>query len=413
MNTKFNWLNEPFIKQLVTVLGSDNIRFVGGAVRDSLIGRPIHDIDAATSLLPDEVIKRLKEASISVIPTGLSHGTVTAYSKEVSVEITTLRVDTETDGRRAKVTYTSDWSLDASRRDFTMNAIYVDNVGNCFDPFNGQKDLANGRVVFIGNAEDRIKEDALRILRFFRFNAWFSLGGMNEEGLNACKQHQNLISNLSIERIRDEFIKLLRAPNPVAVLMAMFESRMITEFLPDFKILDRNEAQTRLENLVQIEGEFTASVNPLARLVCLYGLQYGEYKKWGRKFKLSKKQINLLIQTYRANNLFNKMVSQYKNILLTHQMLIYRFGYDVYQLFYFVNASQDIEFERDLSFFKKMQTWDVPVFPIRGNDLIERGWTQGPDIAKALSLLENSWIESSFSLTKEQLILDVLSYPLK
>jgi poly(A) polymerase len=408
MDARLNWLNVPFIKQLVGTLGHDNIRFVGGAVRDSLIGRPIQDIDAATSLRPDDVIARLRKASISVIPTGLDHGTVTAHSKDLDVEITTLRVDEETDGRRAKVAFTSDWSVDASRRDFTMNAIYVDSMGNVFDPFHGQEDLAEGRVVFIGNAEARIREDALRILRFFRFNAWFAAHDMDPDGLLACKCCKDLITSLSMERVRDEFIKLLCAPNPVSVFMSMIDMGVAAVFLPDVETLDKYKVRQRLETLIQTENELEVKPNPWARLVCIYGPQYEGYRKLGQRFKFSKKQMKILTQICQATVFFEEMMMYYEDASLTHKVLVYRFGREVYQLFFLLNSSLSIRFKKNIFHFEKMKTWVIPIFPVGGNDLMKHGWKQGPEIADTLRFLEDQWIKSNFSLTKEQLVLNAL-----
>ncbi|MCG8506772.1 MAG: CCA tRNA nucleotidyltransferase, partial [Sphingomonadales bacterium] len=205
------WLADAAVTRVVAALGANNCRFVGGAVRNTLLGEPVTDIDIATRLEPDAVIARLEAAEIKAVPTGLKHGTVTAVAEGHAIEVTTLRHDVETDGRHAKVAFTDDWQADAARRDFTFNALYAAPDGTLYDYFGGLDDLKAGHVRFIGDAEARITEDALRILRFFRFHAHYGAGGMDAAGLDACAALAGRLDILSVERVRDELLKLLAA----------------------------------------------------------------------------------------------------------------------------------------------------------------------------------------------------------
>ncbi|GFQ76049.1 CCA tRNA nucleotidyltransferase 1, mitochondrial [Trichonephila clavata] len=207
-------------------------RLVGGCVRDSILQRDVHDIDLATNLLPNQTIKALKLRNIKTIPTGLKHGTITAVLNQRSFEITTLRHDVKCDGRHAKVEFTNNWQADASRRDFTFNALYADKHGHIYDYFGGIEDLKARRLNFIGNAEDRIKEDYLRILRAFRFHAKICVGDLSDEILNVCKKHSHMIQNLSGERIRDEILKLLECNDPFPTLKSMQESDVLQKIIP-------------------------------------------------------------------------------------------------------------------------------------------------------------------------------------
>ncbi|CAH2216964.1 jg5551, partial [Pararge aegeria aegeria] len=201
-------------------------------VRDSILQRDIHDIDLATNLLPNQAVKALKLRNIKTIPTGLKHGTITAILNKRSFEITTLRHDIKCDGRHAKVEFTNDWQADASRRDFTFNALYADKHGHIYDYFGGIQDLKTRKLNFIGNAEDRIKEDYLRILRAFRFHAKICIGDLSDEILDVCKKHSHMIQNLSGERIREEIFKLLECNDPAPTLKSMQKSDVLQKIIP-------------------------------------------------------------------------------------------------------------------------------------------------------------------------------------
>ncbi|MEM9682546.1 MAG: CCA tRNA nucleotidyltransferase, partial [Pseudomonadota bacterium] len=223
-------------------------RFVGGCVRDSLIGRQVGDIDIATDAVPERVTEALQAADIRAIPTGIDHGTITAVANGVPFEITTLRRDVETFGRHATVAYTDDWIEDAARRDFTINALSLGRDGTLFDPFGGEADLRAGRIRFVGDARARIQEDVLRLLRFFRFHAYYGRNGLDADGLAACREFATRLSGLSAERIWTELRRLLLAPEPTFVLREMGASDILAEILPEARLFDG------LERLIVLEG---------------------------------------------------------------------------------------------------------------------------------------------------------------
>ena len=238
------------------------VRFVGGCVRDALLGRAVKDVDIATHDDPETVTALLKAAGIRAIPTGIAHGTVTAVTGAAHFEITTLREDVETDGRRAKVAFTDDWEADAARRDFTFNAIFCAPDGTIYDRFGGIEDLKAGRVRFVGDAETRLKEDVLRLLRFFRFHAWYGRGLPDPKGLDACRKFAHLLPNLSGERVAAETLRLLGAEDPSPVFALMRQEGILTHFLPEAQNI------ARLTALVALERGY-GEADPLRRLAAV------------------------------------------------------------------------------------------------------------------------------------------------
>src|SRR5665213_1315156 len=237
--TSLPWMSEAATRAVMAALGDGNARFVGGCVRDALLGRPVLDIDIATKLPPDEVTRRLEAAGIRAVPTGLAHGTVTAVLKPRHFEITTLRRDVETFGRHARVAFTDDWAEDAGRRDFTMNALYLGADGAVFDPIGGLADLRTGYVRFVGDAGRRIDEDVLRLLRFYRFYAHYGKGEADEAARDAARERAPLLPSLSAERVAAEMLKLLAAPDPLPVLALMREDGVLAQMLPEATAFDR------------------------------------------------------------------------------------------------------------------------------------------------------------------------------
>lgn len=227
-----DWWQGASAVALLDALGGQ-ARFVGGAVRDSLLNRPVNDVDLATPLLPDEVIARLEAAGFKAIPTGIEHGTITAVVTGKTFEITTLRRDAATDGRRATVAFSTDWAEDAQRRDFTINALFADGDGRIYDYTDGSSDLDPTRIRFIGKAEDRVREDYLRLLRFFRFQAHYSRCPMDGEALQAAKVLAPGLAQLSAERVWSELKRLLAAPDPAEVLDAMAATGVLARVLPE------------------------------------------------------------------------------------------------------------------------------------------------------------------------------------
>ncbi|MEL6744920.1 MAG: CCA tRNA nucleotidyltransferase, partial [Pseudomonadota bacterium] len=245
------WLAQRSVQKVLALLSSDGgeARVNGGAVRNALLNEPVGDIDIATTLEPSEVVKRAKAAKIKSVPTGIDHGTVTLVIDADAFEVTTLRSDVETDGRHAVVRFGTDWTQDAQRRDLTMNALYCAADGTVFDPLSGYDDVMNRRVRFIGDALDRIREDRLRILRFFRFFAWYGAFRPDADGLRACVREKNGLRNLSAERIWQELSKLLAAPDPSRALLWMRQTGVLSVVLEE----SENWGIDTIHGLVRVE----------------------------------------------------------------------------------------------------------------------------------------------------------------
>src|SRR3954465_1148874 len=259
--TRHGWMTAPETIQVMTALGE--ARFVGGAVRNALLGVPMVDIDIAVPMPPEEAMARLKAKGIKVVETGLEHGTVTAVAGTHAFEVTSLRKDVETDGRHAVVSFTDDWAEDAARRDFTINALYAAAGGEIFDYATGGEDLIAGRVRFVGDARTRIAEDYLRVLRLFRFHAWYGKGDLDGEALRAAAEAKARLKNLSGERIAKELLRLLEAGNPSPVLRVMAATGILSVLLPGALALPR------LERLTEIEAENLFPRDGLLRLAAL------------------------------------------------------------------------------------------------------------------------------------------------
>ncbi len=384
------WLHAANFRTITKILGADNVRFVGGAVRDTLAGRTVKDIDIATKWLPLDAKGKLEEVGIKVIPTGLQHGTITAITDGEPVEITTLRRDVATDGRHAEVAFTDDWHVDAARRDFTVNALYAATNGTVFDPFGGVADLRAGCIRFIGDASERIREDGLRIMRFFRFHAGYGLGEPDEEGLTAVRSHLDMLNRLSAERIRDELLKLLAYPAPDETLRIM-DDIGLWQHTPVSGV--NLEAFNRLR-----DGEVASGVfgSPLARLAVLSGRSSEAFKLLGKALKLSKadaRRARLVVAASEAS------IPQTDHDI---RCLIYRFGQEAAATAVIMQAP----FRQD--WYDTVQTWDVPELPVKGRDIIAKGQEPGPDIKRLLEEAEALWIASDFSLGKQALLKQML-----
>ena len=375
---------------LLGILNSDglNARMVGGCARDALLGRKIIDIDIACSLAPEISMKRFDKAEIKVIPTGLKHGTITAVINGQHFEITTLRRDVETDGRHAKVAFTDDWGTDAARRDFTINALYLDEDGSLYDPCDGLGDLEGRQVRFIGDAGERITEDALRILRFFRFAAQIDGAELDKAGVAACMENKNLIGHLSGERLAQELFKILAADNVVSILNKMDKAGIIAEILPNYKDCEK------ACNYIQFENKM-GRCDILARLSCLIGEKVDDIS---RHLKLSNSQAKTL-KEYNEHDIIVHDALNKKDA----RKYIYLWGRDVF-IFALLQNSLNCQM---LDF---AESWAIPIFPLLGRDLIKVGIKAGPTLGQNLKRLENEWIEGDFNLSKEELI-SRIKYP--
>ena len=363
-----SWRTRPGLDALATALGAEEgaARYVGGAVRDTLLGLPVADIDIATAHPPQQVIARLASAGIKAIPTGLAHGTITAVSAGTVVEVTTLRRDVATDGRHAQVAFTDDWQEDAARRDFTMNALYADPVsGTLFDWFGGLDDLAARRVRFIGDPYRRIAEDHLRILRFFRFHARF--GDMPDSaGLDACTDRANDLMALSRERISAELLKLLVAKGAVPVVALMVERGIFRPVLPE--IVD----VPALTALAEAEAAAGVAPDAIRRLAALIPPATAEAV--GARLRLSNADRKRLIAAHDGPGSEGA------------RGLAYRVGREI-ALDRLLLAGAEVE---------ELQDWSPPRLPVGGGDLVTRGIARGPEVARALRQIETLWIAEGF-----------------
>jgi poly(A) polymerase len=352
---------------------------VGGAVRDALLGRKVGDIDLATTLPPEHVMDILAKAGFKTVPTGIAHGTITAVVDHIGYEITTLRRDVETDGRHAQVAFTDNWREDAARRDFTFNALYVDAERNLYDYFNGVEDAKAGRVRFIGDARARIREDVLRILRFFRFYAFFGKGDADAEALAACRELANLIPNLSAERIAHEFTKLLAAENPLPALQLMNDCGVTRQFLPEVSDL------SRLYALLETEKRYGIAPMALVRFAATLPSDGKIASAVAARLKLSNRdaetlrglaELPNLLRDNRTPAALRRMINQYGKENCRAAMLL--------------NG-------REISdALATIAAWESPVFPIKGEDIVKLGLPQGPRIGEILRAVEKWWISGDF-----------------
>jgi poly(A) polymerase len=363
------WTQRAELAELIVALGADNARYVGGAVRDTLLGLAVKDIDLATVLLPETVIERLNAAGIRAVPTGIDHGTVTAVLHGGPVEITTLRHDVSTDGRRATVAFAEDWREDAARRDFTINALYADPAtGEIFDYFGGLADLADRRVRFIGDARQRIREDHLRILRYFRFQARFGSEPADAESEAACAELAATLKGLSRERIGMEFLNLLGLPDPAPTAARMKELGVLDVILPKADI----EALGRLVGEEQRQG---SAPDPIRHLAALLPPEPWVAEQVAARFRLSGAQKKRLVQAA-------ERVSGPK---------------DAHALAYHLGLQEAIDWllleGGDIA---PLVGWEIPVFPLKGGAIVARGVTAGPEVARILLMIEAHWVHEGF-----------------
>jgi tRNA nucleotidyltransferase/poly(A) polymerase len=401
------WLKARRLQLLFDLLcdGDGEARINGGAVRNSLLGEPVSDVDVSTNLLPDEVIARFSAAGLKTVPTGIEHGTVTAVIEGVPFEITTLRADIETNGRHAVVRFGSDWVDDARRRDFTINALYVDRNGVVYDPLDGMEDIKLRRVRFIGEAEDRIKEDHLRILRFFRFFAWYGRGAPHREGLKACVRMRQSLQALSVERVWKELKKLLSAPEPSRAVLWMRQTGILSIVLPE----SEKWGIDALPRIVRAQSELGWDADPLLRLMTMIPPDQGVAELLSARLKFSKAEQKRLFD-WASSTAPSAQISD-----TGLSKLLYRGSKEGIvdairlELARLREAGRDDDkallaaaaVNRLLDF---SLSWQRPKFPVKGRDLIARGAIPGEEIGRRLEVLENRWIESGFVLGKEALL---------
>ncbi|WP_338240617.1 CCA tRNA nucleotidyltransferase [Aurantiacibacter hainanensis] len=365
------WTARDDLAALVAALGADSVRWVGGAVRDTLLDLPVKDIDAATTLHPEEVMARLKDAGIRSVPTGIDHGTITALLDHGPVEVTTLRKDVATDGRRATVSFATDWREDAARRDFTINALYVHpETLEIADYFGGLADLDTRRVRFIGDAEERIREDHLRILRYYRFQARFG-SILDDEGEEACAKLAPMLKGLSRERVAMELLGLLALDDPQTTVQRMFARGVLPVILPEVD----SDGLARMADLIAAEKRRHAPPAAIRRLAALLPADARTAEQVAARLRLSNAQKKRLARlAARARRPGDARV------------LAYREGMDVARdLLLLADAPTDV-----------LDDWSIPELPLRGGEIVARGVDAGPEVARILQAVESRWLEEGF-----------------
>jgi len=370
------WRRNPDLGSLIVALGGGegDIRFVGGAVRDTLLGMTVKDIDCATRLLPEDSSRRIAAAGFKAIPTGIAHGTITAILPSGPVEVTTLRRDLTTDGRHAVVAFTDEWREDAARRDFTINALFADPLtGEVHDYFGGISDLDQGIVRFIGDPLQRIAEDHLRILRLFRFHARFGRGAPDPDALSACVTRANDLMALSRERIADELLKLLGCDDPGPTVRLMVDSGIFRPIIPEID----DSGVERLIRLIARERSAEVAGNPLRRLGALLPQDPAVAVAIAQRLKFSK--------------LATRRLKQALSGLDSARALAYRYGPET-------AADVLLRSDHDVAVLglAQLSGWERPRLPVSGGDLIEKGLDAGPTIAATLQTIERRWVAEDF-----------------
>lgn len=366
------WTQRSGLATLTAALGAENIRWVGGAVRDGLLGIPVHDVDCATLLLPEAVMARCAAAGIRTVPTGIEHGTITALLADGPVEVTTLRRDVATDGRRATIAFASEWREDAARRDFTINALYADPVTlEISDFFGGLADLEARRVRFIGRAQDRIAEDHLRILRYFRFQARFG-ADLDDAAEQACAELAHTLKGLSRERVASELLALLALPDPHPTLARMRTNGVLPVILPEACTVHL----AALAALIALESVHGIEPAALRRLAALLPPSPDVAEEVAARLRLSKAQRSRLI------NAAERSVTDGE----APRALAYRVGVPMaIDRLLLIGADPGA-----------VIGWEPPVFPLKGGAIVARGVTAGPMVARILQSVEKRWIEQNF-----------------
>ena len=390
--TAFAWLDAPHLKRVAAALeeaAPGGARYVGGCVRDSLMGAAPKDFDIATTLEPDAVMAAAKAAGLGVVPTGIEHGTVTVIVDHQGVEVTTLRADVSTDGRRATVAFTEDWSVDAGRRDFTINAIYLSPDGLLYDPVDGLVDIQKKNVRFIGDPEERIREDYLRILRFFRFSARFA-SAIDVEGLAAATKLREGVKTLSAERIGAEFMTILALPRAVFALDAMVQSGVLPLIW---------EGDARIGAVERLKDVAPAASAPVV-LAALFG-ETGE--GIGARLRLSNAEKAVRSNAVAGAERIKAGLDE-KSI----RRLIYQMGRDTFfDAIAVAAARRNIEKPEHRRLAAIAEKRRPPAFPYSGKDVLALGVKPGPAVARILSAAENQWIAEDFpdaSRAKEILV---------
>ncbi len=381
--------------------GADTARFVGGCVRNAVMGAPVRDIDIATTLTPPRVIAALEAAGLKAVPTGIEHGTITAVAKGKPFEITTLRRDVETDGRRAVVAFTTDWAEDAARRDFRLNALYADTGGRIYDPTGaGLADARAGRIVFVGDPATRIAEDALRIPRFFRFLAWYGQGEPDAAALAACAEHRTLVEGLSAERVGHELVALLAAPDPRGAVRLMARVGVLALLVPDAVGLRRFDA------LVRIETEILFSEDPLLRLAALLPDNPAAGMRTAARLRLSNADRDRLAAALGTSLGTDPPLVSWMSPREIRRA-VYRLGSGTFcdrALLAWAGSDRAAAAVQWRAMLAMARTWAPPTLPLTGAEVMAAGVPEGPMVGAVLREVETWWIDNDFLDDKLSLV---------
>ena len=404
-----SWLGDKHLQKLLAILSAEGeqARVAGGAVRNALFGQTVADVDVATTTLPEETVRRAAAAGFKPVPTGIAHGTVTVVAGGKPYEVTTLRADVETDGRHARVSFGRDWKADAERRDFTINALYAEADGTVIDLVGGVADIKARRLRFIGDAEARIREDYLRILRFFRFFAWYGDGRPDAEGLKACARLKEGLDRLSAERVWSELKKLLAAPDPSRALLWMRQSGVLSRVLPE----SERWGIDAVHGLVNTGRDLGWAPDPVLRLQSMVPPDAVRMKALAERLKFSKEEATRMQRwALTAPVAAHSTESALSRALYRgdRQGIIDRLRLALASARSRAAQAQDdsalIEaggLSRLLAFAAK---WERPLFPVKGADLAALGVPAGPELGAQLKMLEAAWIESDFTLDRDALL---------
>lgn len=385
-----DWLKNATTQTVMKALGGDegHARFVGGCVRNALLMEPVSDVDIATVHAPAEATQLLEAAGVKVVPTGFDHGTVTAVLAGKHFEVTTLRVDVATDGRRADVAFTQDWVEDAKRRDFTMNALYADIDGTVHDPLDGRADLDARLVRFIGDPHDRIREDYLRILRFFRFHAHYGSDDPDAAGLKACAEEAEGLKQLSAERVQAELLKLLGADEAGDALRQMAATGILPLVLPEATRLDR------LEAVVDIEANQLFTSDPVLRLSSALELDADGVDALATRLKLSKKDQGRI----KDMQIDETKIVCYLSVREVHKAL-YLMGVQCFKDRVMLGWATDKKGANAMQWRALLaiaDSWERPKFVLDGSMMKAAGVPEGPEMGRVYKEVEEWWVDAGF-----------------
>lgn len=402
-----DWLNAPGLQTLLAALSAEGheARIAGGAIRNALLGAAVSDVDIATTTTPDETERRAQAAGFRTVPTGKEHGTITVIVDGRGYEVTTLRADVETNGRHARVVFGTNWQQDAERRDFTINALYATATGEVIDLVGGLADLESRTLRFIGDAEQRIREDYLRILRFFRFFAWYGGGRPDADGLRACVRLKDGLAGLSAERVWSELRKLLAAPDPSRALLWMRQSGVLTAILPE----SEKWGIDAIHGLVAAERDLGWTPDPLLRLEAILPPDEARMATLSKRLRLSNADAARLTTWAMTPPISDKTGDA------AFQKVAYRGDVQgIEDLLRLALASSRTRAEQDMAalteaggysrMLRLLGEWQRPVFPVKGGDLVSLGAAQDRRLGETLKALEDEWVDGGFQLGRDALL---------